>query len=54
LLENQRPKIELFRTDTAAFDALVEARRNRKDDWYINKAGHIDLCNIPIPVRAKQ
>lgn len=54
LPENQRPKIELFRTDTAAFDALVEARRNRKDDWYINKAGHIDLCNIPIPVRAKQ
>lgn len=54
LPEKQRPQIEIFRTDTAAFDALVEARRNRKDDWYINKAGHIDLCNIPIPVRVKK
>jgi peptidylprolyl isomerase len=30
---------------------VVEARRNRTDTWYINKAGYIDLCNAPIPVR---
>jgi len=54
LPEDQRPQLEVLRTDTAIFDALVEARRNRSDDWYINKAGHIDLCNIPIPVRAKK
>ena len=54
LPENQRPQLEVFRTDTATFDELVESRRNRKDDWYLNKAGFIDLCNIPVPVRTKK
>lgn len=47
----QRPMIELLRTDTPTFDALVEARRNRKDDFYKRPAGHIDVCNVPLPVR---
>jgi peptidylprolyl isomerase len=54
LSESQRPQLEVFRTDTATFDELVESRRNRKDDWYLNKAGFIDLCNIPVPVRTKK
>lgn len=49
----QRAAIEVLRTDTATWDALVEARRNRRDDWYVHPAGHIDLCNVPIPVRVK-
>jgi peptidylprolyl isomerase len=52
LPDAERPRLEVLRTDTATFDALVEARRNRSDDWYLHKAGHIDLCNIPIPVRS--
>jgi len=32
----------------------VEARRNRRDDWYKVPAGFIDLCNVPLPVRSKQ
>ena len=51
LPDAERPKLEVLRTDTATFDALVEARRNRSDDWYLHKAGHINLCNIPVPVR---
>ena len=49
----ERPGLELMRTDTASFAALVEARRNRQDDWYKVPAGHIDLCNVPIPVRPR-
>jgi peptidylprolyl isomerase len=52
--ESERVNLEVFRTDTQTFDALVEARRNRKDDWYLNKAGHIDVCNVPVPVRVKK
>jgi peptidylprolyl isomerase len=48
----EREPIELFRTDTPAWDALVESRRNRTDAWYLHPAGHIDLCNVPVPVRA--
>jgi len=50
--EAERERIEVLRTDTATFEALVEARRNRKDDWYKVPAGYIDLCNVPLPVRA--
>ena len=47
----ERMQLEVMRTDTATFAALVESRRNRSDDWYRVPAGHIDLCNVPIPVR---
>lgn len=50
--EAERTPLELLRTDTAAFTDLVEARRNRRDEWYKRPAGHIDLCNVPLPVRA--
>ena len=50
--EAQRTPLQLLRTDTPLFTAVVEARRNRRDDWYKVPAGHIDLCNVPLPVRA--
>ena len=51
--EAERARIELMRTDTPTFGALVEARRNRQDDWYKVPAGYIDVCNVPIPVRPR-
>ena len=47
----ERARLEVMRTDTPTFAALVESRRNRRDDWYKVPAGHIELCNVPIPVR---
>lgn len=52
LPEGQRMKLEILRTDTPAFQALIESRRNRREEWYKRPAGHIELCNVPIPVRA--
>jgi len=52
LPEPERTRLEVLRTDTATFAALVEARRNRRDEWYKRPAGYIDLCNVPIPVRS--
>jgi peptidylprolyl isomerase len=49
--EAERAKIEVLRSDTPLFDELVEARRNRRDEWYKRPAGHIDLCNVPLPAR---
>jgi peptidylprolyl isomerase len=48
---SERPAFEAMRTGSAAFTELVEARRNRRDDFYKRPAGHIDLCNVPLPVR---
>ncbi len=52
LPESERTPLQLLRTDTASFAAVVEARRNRRDGWYLRPAGHIDLCNVPLPTRA--
>lgn len=49
----ERANIEVLRTDTATFAALVESRRNRRDDWYKQPAGHIDVCSVPVPVRPR-
>ncbi len=53
LVAEERTRIEVLRTDTATFADLVEARRNRRDDWYKQPAGHIDVCSVPVPVRPK-
>jgi len=50
----EREDLEVIRTDTASFRALVESRRNRRDDWYLVPAGHVDICNVPIVVRPRR
>jgi peptidylprolyl isomerase len=47
----ERTPIEVLKTDTQTFRDVVEARRNRVDAFYKRPAGHIDLCNISVPVR---
>jgi peptidylprolyl isomerase len=47
-----RTPLEILRTDTPTFAALVESRRNRRDSWYKVPAGRIDLCNVPLPTRS--
>ncbi len=51
LPEAARTAIEVLRTDTPLFTRYVEARRNRREGWFVRPAGHIDVCNLPIPVR---
>lgn len=52
LPEAERSTLELLRTDTSTFTDLIETRRNRHDDWYLYQAGKVELCNVPLPVRA--
>lgn len=52
LPEAQRSAIEVLRTDTDTFRTLVEARRTRKESWFLEPTGRIELCNVPVPVRA--
>ena len=48
-----RSNLEVMRTDSAAFTALVESRRNRPEEFFKVPAGRIDLCNVPIAVRER-
>ncbi|MFM7799004.1 MAG: peptidylprolyl isomerase [Planctomycetota bacterium] len=47
----ERTELEALRTDSASFAAVVESRRNCRDEWYLKPAGRIDLCSVPLPVR---
>jgi peptidylprolyl isomerase len=47
----ERPSFQVMDTKAAAFTAYVNARANRKDDFFIRPAGGVDLCNAPVPVR---
>jgi peptidylprolyl isomerase len=49
---SERTPLEVLRTDGDAFRSLIEARRNRREEWFKNAAGKVELCNVPIPVRA--
>jgi peptidylprolyl isomerase len=49
---SERIPIEVLRTDSAVFKSLVDQRRNRREGWYKFNPGHIDVCNVPLPVRS--
>jgi peptidylprolyl isomerase len=51
LPQNKRTALEVLRTDSATFRAVLEQRRNRREAWFKFNPGHIDLCNVPLPVR---
>ena len=51
--EAQRTPLEELRTDTPTFAEYIDARRNRHEEWFKVPAGHVDVCNVPIPVRAR-
>jgi peptidylprolyl isomerase len=50
----ERSNLEVLRTDSAPFTALIESRRNRPEDFFKVRAGRIDLCNVPIAVREQR
>jgi peptidylprolyl isomerase len=49
-----RVRIFVLRTDSPSFQAILDWRRHRRDDWYKVSAGRVDVCNVPIPVRTER
>jgi len=50
--ESERAAVEILRTDTQTFQKLVDARRYRREEWFIDAVGRVGLCNVPLPVRS--
>jgi peptidylprolyl isomerase len=48
----ERTPIEVLRTNSDTFRAVLEQRRQRHEPWFKFSPDHIDLCNVPLPVRA--
>ncbi len=47
----ERTPIKVLRTESATFRSVLEQRRERHESWFKFNPGHIDLCNVPLPVR---
>lgn len=45
------PRYEYLSTQSESFGRYVHARANRQDDFYIQPAGAVDVCNVPVPIR---
>lgn len=52
LPEAERTPIEVLRTESPTFRAVLDQRRNRREGWFKYNPQHIELCNVPLPVRA--
>jgi peptidylprolyl isomerase len=49
----ERVDLEALRTESRTFKALVESRANRREEWFKEPVGRIDVCSVPLPVRVK-
>lgn len=47
----EQPRFEYLSTDSASFVRYADARKNRRDPFFITPAGGADICNIPVPIR---
>jgi peptidylprolyl isomerase len=48
---DERPAIEILRTDTATWRQLVEASRHAIGGWAVRSALHSNICNRSVPTR---
>jgi peptidylprolyl isomerase len=48
----ERMPIQVLRTNSGTFRAVLDQRRRRHEPWFKFSPDHIDLCNVPLPVRA--
>jgi peptidylprolyl isomerase len=49
-----RPSYEVLDQGSASFARYLHLRANRKDAFYQQPAGGVDICNAPVPVRKKR
>ncbi|SEL42952.1 peptidylprolyl isomerase [Roseateles sp. YR242] len=49
---DQRPPLQVLRTDTPTWQALLEARRHR-GGWFVHSPEHTEICTAAAPVRTR-
>jgi peptidylprolyl isomerase len=49
----QRTDLEALRTDSGTFRAVIASRRHRREEFFVVPTGRINVCNVPLPVRAR-
>ena len=47
----KRKQLQILRSDTGLFAEYLESRRNRPEAFFYYRPDHVDICQLPIPVR---
>ncbi|WP_206074676.1 peptidylprolyl isomerase [Pseudoalteromonas rubra] len=50
--KTDKQRFRVFNTESRAFRALIAARKNRPEAWFLHQANHTDVCAINVPVQA--
>lgn len=51
---NERTNLEALRTDSQTFRDVIESRRHRREEFFAEPTGRINVCNVPLPVRERE
>ncbi len=49
--ESERAKLQILKTETRTFQNYVQSRTFRKESWFADPAGRIEICNVQVPTR---
>lgn len=47
----ERVSLEILRTESATFQSVIASRRTRREAWFVEPTGKINVCNVPLPIR---
>ncbi len=50
-LSKQALNIQVMKTNSPSFKALIESRRNRPSSWFVETPNYTDVCAVNIPSR---
>lgn len=51
--QNRLP-LQVMKTDSDSFKALIRSRKNRTGEWFAYQHDYIDVCSVAVPVRLVQ
>ena len=54
LSSNKLIPLEIMDTVSESFIELIQSRKNRKGEWFIEAKNYIDVCGVPVPSRLKK
>ncbi|MEH6395553.1 peptidylprolyl isomerase [Pseudoalteromonas sp.] len=49
--QQDNSQFKVMRTDSNAFLALIKARQNRSESWFVETPNYVDVCGMPIPTK---
>ncbi|MBL4659567.1 MAG: peptidylprolyl isomerase [Alcanivoracaceae bacterium] len=47
----QQLPLQIMKTDSDSFRALIASRKNRRGEWFLHQHDYIDVCSVAIPSR---